>query len=133
MSNPEQNLPPETLSRAIRSGNEYAWRLRDVPGVIDAAESAGLANLGGQPQFIYPDGTCELYWIDVSSHDRSIEESWADYVRRSAIEVKAEFMRVCEETDFVTEAHTFEFLVEKSEKGEDVISHLWFVLYFKSP
>ena len=53
----ETLLPPSVLAKAIKHGNEYGWALADVPEVIDATEAVGLANLGGQPQFVYPNGT----------------------------------------------------------------------------
>ncbi|MGB3543473.1 MAG: hypothetical protein WBA11_11165, partial [Rubrivirga sp.] len=120
------------LSSATRSGKEYAWPLADIPGIVDAAEAAGLANLGGQPQFLYPDGTCEPYWIEVGSEDQRKGEAWSDYVRRSAVEVRAAFERVQSETDFEAEARQWEFLAAKLDRGEDVLPYLRFVLYFAS-
>ena len=120
------------LATATRSGKEYAWPLADVPGVIDAAEAADLANLGGQPQFIYPDGVCEPYWISIGSEDQRRGETWPDYVRRSAAEVRSAFERVRSETDFVVQVREWPFLAAKLNQGGDVLSHLRFVLYFAS-
>jgi hypothetical protein len=36
------------LAKARDCGGEYAWRVDDIPLVIDAARAAGLVNVGGQ-------------------------------------------------------------------------------------
>ena len=126
----ETLLPPPVLAKATKSGNEYGWPLVDVPEVIDAAESVGLANLGGQPQFIYPDGTCEPYWLNADAADQHDGETWGAYVARSAAEVRAGFQRLVDEDEFESAARQFQFLAEKLDRGEDIMSHLRFVLYF---
>ena len=68
MTEPESLLPADILARATLSGNEYAWRLEDIPAVIDSARAAGLVSLGGQLQFrLAGPGTLECYWVDVST------------------------------------------------------------------
>lgn len=126
----EEKLPAAVLAKATRSGNELAWSLTDVPEVISAAEASGLGNVGGQPQFIHPDGTCEPYWLNADSEARRKDETWPEYVRRSANEVRAGFERIVSETDFEKEARSFSFLAEKLGRGENIMVHLRFVLYF---
>ena len=126
----EEKLPSSVLSKASLSGNEYAWPLSEVEEAISAAEKVSLANLGGQPQFRFPGGTCELYWLQADSTDRREGESWPDYVRRSTNEVRAAFRKLVAETDFEAEAQHFSFLTERLDRGENIMPHLCFVLYF---
>jgi len=51
-------------------------------------------------------------------------------VRRSAEEARTIAKQLLAETDFMLETRRFSFLAEKLERGEDVLSHLYFVLYF---
>ena len=126
----EEKLPPSVLSKASLRGNEYAWPLSEVEGAVSAAEEVGLANLGGQPQFRLPGGTCELYWLNVDAADRREGEGWSDYVSRSASEVRDAFRKLIAEVDFPAEARRFAFLAERLSRGEQVVPHLCFVLYF---
>ncbi len=67
---PERLLPESIRRKAVMSGQEWGWRKQDILGAIVAAKGAGLANIGGQVQFVFPDGTCELYWKSYDSADR---------------------------------------------------------------
>lgn len=59
-------LLPDTLRTvACRSGREWGWQPEAIPLVIDEAEKLGLLNVGGQLQFLMPEGTCECYWVQV--------------------------------------------------------------------
>ena len=61
-------LLPDTLrSVACRSGGEWGWQPDTIPLVIDEAEKLGLLNVGGQLQFLMPEGTCECYWVEVNA------------------------------------------------------------------
>lgn len=126
----ETLLPPSALAKAIKHGNEYGWAQEDVPEVIDAAEAVGLANLGGQPQFVYPEGTCEPYWLNADAANQNEGETWDAYVARSASEVRAGFQRLLEEDEFELAARQFRLLAEKLDRGEDIMTRLRFVLYF---
>jgi len=127
----EELLPPEVLRKAKRSGEELAWRKEDLESAVLAARDRGLACLGGQPQFIFPDGTCELYWVNYDPGDRKGDETWQAYVERTASQVLEAFRLRCAETDFREEAQRFGFLKEKIAEGKaDLIDHLWFVVYF---
>jgi hypothetical protein len=67
------NDPPEMMIRvtmrsvACRSDNQWGWRPEAMPSVIEAAERADLPNIGGQLQFLTPDGICECYWVEVDA------------------------------------------------------------------
>src|SRR5947209_8263097 len=98
----ERRLPPEILAKAIKSGCD--WRRSDIPSVIDAAQQAGLAVLGGQMQFVFSDGICELYWQNYDLRDRDPGEAWPEYVARTTGECLAQFNRLIDTTDLVADA-----------------------------
>jgi hypothetical protein len=128
---PEQMLPENILLSAIRSGNEYGWREEDVFDAIEAARENGIATIGGQAQFVFPDGTCELYWADYDSTQRKSSESWASYVRRSAGECIVGLKNLLKTKDLVEEGkNKFEFLREKEKAGANIRDHLVFIVYF---
>ena len=130
----EIELPEEIKSKArISKGGEFAWRKTDFEAVISSAKENNLASIGGQAQFIFPDGTCELYWVNFDSTDQKAGESWESYVNRSANEVLFVFRKVVEETDFRKEALEFNFIKNKIETEQiDPLDYLWFVGYFNS-
>ncbi len=97
---------------------------------INDARQRGLETIGGQAQFRLPDGTCELYWIDLDPADRKLGESWVDCVNRSADEALSKFRERMAKTDWKSEIQNWPFLREKAASGVDVMSHLCFVLYF---
>jgi hypothetical protein len=130
----ESRLPAAILKRATLRGNEYAWRRADLPTLFIAAESAGIASLGGQVQFRAPDGTCELYWHSFESSDRRPGETTASWVSRSRREAEGSLLRIPSDTELVTEGLAqFEFLRERAAEGLDVKETLCFVCYFAVP
>lgn len=130
---PEYHLPPAILEKASVRGREYAWPLNDVEAVVAAARECNLANLGGQAQFRVPEGTCELYWLQVGSTPHLPNESWREYVSRSAEEVARGFQDLCARKNFVQEGiDNFSFLRELQARGVDLGQYLCFVLYFEA-
>src|SRR3989339_449983 len=89
----EDKLPKELLEKTSKDGNELAWKLNDVEEVVVTAEKLGLANLGGQAQFIFPEGIYELYWIEIDTSGKNQDEDWLQYVNRS----NHEFLRLFKE------------------------------------
>jgi hypothetical protein len=130
---PDDRLPPHVRARAIRSGHELGWRRDDVLEAMTAARDTGLACLGGQVQFVFEDGTCELYWLNFDSSERG-DLSWDEYVRRSHDECATALGRLLAGTDFEQEGRrSFRFLEEKAAAGRDLSDHLVFVCYFVTP
>ena len=82
----ESNLPKHILDKAIKNGNEYGWKEVDLIDVINSAVDNDLAIIGGQVQFVFEDGTCELYWLNYDSNKRSKNENWFEYTKRTAKE-----------------------------------------------
>ena len=129
----EQALPKDILSKAsISAGGEHAWKMEDVPEVIEAARIAGLANLGGQPQSQGPIGTAEPYWLNFEPSEQKANENWQSYVDRSASETLASFNKLCQSTNFEREGcKNWPHIKKAKEKGINPLEHLWFVLYFE--
>jgi hypothetical protein len=133
METEEQILPNEILARAIRSGKEFGWRQQDFINTVLAAQSAGLGIIGGQVQFVLPDGTCELYWLSYDTDERQSGETWKEYCSRTARECIAKFQKLVNTIDFVKEGiQHFDFLKAKATEGVDLLQYLSFILYFNN-
>jgi hypothetical protein len=130
----EDHLPKQLLDRATLRGNELAWRLSDIPAVIEAARDAGLVNIGGQLQFRIPNtGTCECYWVEVDTY-KSVPKTlpWAERVDRTADAALADFRRLPSQYDFLAEGRRawHSYLREIEEQGGDPADFMCFVWYF---
>ena len=125
-------LPEDMLASANRESNEEAWRLSDVPVILERASPHKLACIGGQFQFRGPIGIAELYWLNADSTPRRPEEDWDAYVERANSEVLSIFERLVEQTDFRAEARQWNHISEAVERGaiSDPTEHLYFVAYF---
>ena len=131
----EESFLPDTIrsKASVSIGGEHAWRKGDFVEVIQAARTAGLAAIGGQVQFQFPDGTCEAYWLDYKAVEEQPDEQWHVYVERSAREVSEQFHALCDRTDFSSEALTWAFIRNKvNTEGMNPIDHLWFIIYFQA-
>jgi hypothetical protein len=118
-------LPPDMLQGATLRGNEYGWSVSSFPIALAKAAAHGYACLGGQFQFRLDDGsTCEMYWLDADSAERSHGELWADYCQRSCSEVLEEFQRLVSNTDFTKETSNWPLVQIEPTKS------LVFVAYF---
>jgi hypothetical protein len=130
----EELLPASIVRRATLRGKEYAWPLTDIPHVIDAAEAAGLASVGGQLQFRIPSrATCECYWVDVDTYrGLSRDLLWSEEVRVTAESARRQFSSLLAETDFVAEGRKG-FAAPLSEfeaaggQVEDAMCFVWYL------
>lgn len=136
MKHPEQLLPTFLIERATLRGNEYAWRLGDIPTVIEAARDASLISIGGQLQFRMPDiGTCECYWVEVDTYkDVSETLAWSERVTSTAKSALSQFNRLVEECDFIAEGRKAfaQHLLTFETQGGDLDDALCFVWYVES-
>jgi len=131
MAEPEEKLPQEILSRAVMSGRESGWRKDDVIQAIEAAARVGLATIGGEIQFVLPEGTCELYWLGYDSGEQQPGEAWANYVTRSSRECIAAIRRITSQIDLIREGtENFTLLHEEAAQGVNLEYYLVFILYF---
>jgi hypothetical protein len=127
----ERRLPKSILDKAIKSTNEFGWKQTDFLEVIGAARQIHLAIIGGQVQYVLPDGTCELYWLSYDPADRQINEPWLTYCDRTAKECIDKFNKLIATTDIEKEAfENFPFLVDNKKSGVDINKFLAFILYF---
>jgi hypothetical protein len=131
---PEHALPLEILERASLKGNEYAWRIQDIPDVIEAARLSNLINIGGQLQFRLPDGsTCECYWIEVDTYKSVNKElPWPERVARSAEAALRDFQALQSRFDFIAEGRDFPNLDALVRQGRDPAEYMCFVWYVVS-
>ena len=127
----ERRLPKSILDKAIKSTNEFGWTQTDFLEVIEAARQINIAIIGGQVQYVLPDGTCELYWLSYDPDNRQINEQWRSYCDRTAKECLDKFHKLITTTDIENEALTnFPFLTDKKKSGVDISKFLAFILYF---
>ncbi len=131
----EQALPADILERASLAGNEYAWRVKDIPDVIAAARAANMISVGGQLQFRLPDGgTCELYWVEVDTY-KSVDQAlpWAERVNRTADVALRDFEALQTRFDFIAEGRLsfgtyLDALVADGRDPADSMCFVWYVL-----
>jgi|SRR6266581_4108451 hypothetical protein len=132
----EGALPPVLLGRASLVGNEYAWRVDDIPNVIEAARAANLVSIGGQLQFRLPDGgTCECYWVQVDTYqsvDRALP--WKVRVERTAEMAVRDFELLRSRFDFIWEGRKAfaRYLDDLVAQGRDPAGSMCFVWYVLS-
>lgn len=125
-------LSSEILQKATKRGNEYGWKLSDIPQVLLDAKNKKLANLGGQLQFRFPNATYELYWLDIDSGVKGERESWEAWVIRSYETCLQSFEALIKKVDFVKEAeNSFPQIKEKVQTGINIRDFAVFILYFE--
>jgi hypothetical protein len=127
----EKRLPETILKKAIKSGNEFGWRQTDFIETIETARKLKLGIVGGQVQYVLPDGTCELYWLAYDTTERRPREDWVKYCNRTADETITKFNDLITKTDFEKEALTsFDFLRDKKSEGINIEDSRVFIIYF---
>jgi hypothetical protein len=127
----EKRLPETVLKKAIKSGNEFGWRQTDFVEIIETARKLRLGIVGGQVQYVLPDGTCELYWLTYDPDERQEGENWIQYCNRTADETINKFTNLVTKTKFEKEALTsFDFLRDKKSKGINIEDYRVFIIYF---
>lgn len=104
-------LPHELTEGAILRYGEYAWELSAFPAALQRAPALGYACLGGQIWFLFPDDAVyEPFWLEANAKDRTTDEAWPEYSRRSCEEVLARFNALVNGTDFDQECRKFRSL-----------------------
>jgi len=123
-------LPKEIVNKIVMSGNEYGWRLADIPNVIQSCNKLNLALLGGQIRFIFNDATCDLYWLNVDPKEKEPNEDWEDYSKRSCSEFLSLFNLLILKTNFEEEGtNGFNILQEKKESGINILEYMCLIIY----
>ena len=127
----ESKLPKNILEKAVKNGKEYGWKETDLIEVINTAVENRLAIIGGQVQFAFEDGTCELYWLNYDSNNRFKNEDWLEYAKRTAKECIEKLQKIVSRNIELEALENFDFLKEKKAKGIDINDNLIFILYFE--
>lgn len=131
LSKIKNRLPKRLLEKAIKSNREYGWKQNDFLDVVNTAKEIPMAIVGGQIQYVFPDGICELYWLNYEPKDRKKNEDWLHYCYRTASECIAQFEHVISTKDVEKNAvDNFHFLNDKIKQGIDIDKHKIFVVYF---
>jgi hypothetical protein len=111
-------------------GGEYAWRVEDIPKVIEEARLASLINIGGTLQFYLADGsTCECYWVEANPGDPPADLDWQGMVHWSAEACRRRFGEITSTVDLVG-AGRDEFggpLKQLAMSGVDIAQFMCFV------
>ncbi|MBL0049273.1 MAG: hypothetical protein IPP32_14400 [Bacteroidetes bacterium] len=127
------SLPTEILELNVKSDNEFGCRQSDFIQTVEKARANGLAIIGGQVQYVFTDGTCELYWLTYDSEAQKANEDRRGYCERTAKETIEKFNLLIKTKDFESEAlENFEFIRDKKQNGLNLNDHLTFVIYFES-
>ncbi len=132
---PEMKLPKIIQSAACRSSNEWGWRPEAIPFVIDEAEKVGLLNIGGQLQFLMPEGICECYWVEVDAlADEPKDLTWTERVSFAATAARQKMADVSHHYDFIEEGRrAFSTIFQAYEAaGGDVRDRMCFIWYLKA-
>lgn len=127
----QTKLPNHILSKAISSGNELGWKEVDLDEVINSASENGLATIGGEVQFLFNDGICELYWLSFDANERYKNETWEEYIQRASKEINDQIRKIASRNLKSEAIDHFDFLKEKDSKGIDIYNHLIYLLYFE--
>ena len=127
----EKKLPKHILEKSIKSGNEYGWKEADVIDAINSAVENGLAIIGGQIQFVFEDGTSELYWLSYDSSKRFKNEDWLEYTKRTADESIEKLKKIVSRNIESEAVENFDFLKEKKSKGIEIYNNMVCILYFE--
>ncbi|HTK84681.1 MAG TPA: hypothetical protein VL625_06300 [Patescibacteria group bacterium] len=138
-SDPEEYLPKNIIKRARLSGDDHAWRIKDIPDVIEAARVAGVLNIGGQLQFIIPEesggGICECYWIEVDTY-KHVRDTlpWEARVAKAAEVALVEFEKLKKKHDFLKEGRKFAggVLTDRGKPVTGIEDMMWFVWYIEA-
>jgi hypothetical protein len=126
----EKRLPGIILNKAIKSGNEFGWLQTDFIETIETARELKIGIVGGQVQYVFQDGTCELYWLSYDSSERRVGEDWINYCNRTSDETIKKFKELITKTDFEKETSSFDFLRDKKSKGVNIEDNKVFIIYF---
>lgn len=128
----ENKLPVHLLEKSIKSGSEYGWRQNDFLEVIEAARKLQIAIEGGQIQYLFEEGTCELHWLHYYTEEIKSGENWITYCNRTAKEASEQFKKIIAERDIKKEAiDNFELVLLKSNEQIDVDDAKLFIISFE--
>lgn len=128
----EHRLPVHLLEKSIQSGSEYGWRQKDFLEVVEAARKLNIAIEGGLVQYVFEEGTCELYWLHYYTEDIKIGENWVNFCNRTAKESSKKFNDIIREKNIEKEAlNNFDLVKKMVESGIVLEDHKLFIISFE--
>jgi hypothetical protein len=128
----ENRLPIHLLEKSIKSGSEYGWRQNDFLEVVEAARKLQIAIEGGQIQYVFEEGTCELYWLHYYTDDIKKGENWTNFCNRTAKECTEKFKQITSNKNIEKEAlESFSLVKEKLKEGITLEDHKLFIISFE--
>ena len=124
-----ERLPEELLRRASLRRSEHAWRMADIPAVIEASRAAGLLNIGGNLQIRLPTGKVWESWNFQVDTGKSVPAAlpWDERVGQAA-EVAQRDFALERDDDYLSEARAGggALLDEAVAAGLSVSDVIWF-------
>lgn len=128
----ENRLPVDLLEKSIRSGSEYGWRQNNFLEVVEAARKLQIAIEGGQIQYVFEEGTCELYWLHYYTQEMKAGENWVNYCNRTAKECVDKFNQIIREKNIEKEAiDNFDLVKKEVANGIVLENHKLFIISFE--
>lgn len=128
----ESRLPAEILAKADFRHDEYAWRIADLPEVIEAARAMGLRNIGGQLQLRTPDAIGECDWVQIDACQLIPPVlPWEAQVEMAANVAMQDLQLLKAEFNFAKEIREAfpEPVTQFTEGGGQLEDAIWFVWY----
>jgi hypothetical protein len=132
---PEMLLPETIRAAACRSDNEWGWPPELIPLVIDEAEKLGLLNIGGQLQFLLPEGICECYWVEVDTLAAEPQGlTWPERVASAANTARQQMADISRRYDFIEEGRKafLEHFTAYEAAGGDLRNRMCFIWYLEA-
>ncbi len=128
----ENRLPVALLEKSTKSGSEYGWRQNDFLEVVEAARKLQIAIEGGQIQYVFEEGTCELHWLHYYTNEIKKGENWTNYCNRTAKECSEMFNQIISKRNIEKEAlDNFSLVKEKQKEGVVLEHHKLFIISFE--
>ena len=128
----ENRLPVDLLEKSIKSGTEYGWRQNDFLEVVEAARKLQIGIEGGQIQYVFEEGTCELHWLHYYTNEIKKGENWTNFCNRTAKECSEMFNQIISKRNIEKEAlDNFSLVKEKLKEGVVLENHKLFIISFE--
>lgn len=129
-------IPPYLMDRSVYIGRELAWPYMTIPALIEFIRSIGYISLGGDLQFVFPDGRfCECNNIGLYLYDENLSGlSNSEAVEYSAEWTLSAFSNLGGEAAFIDEGMKgFSDLIQPEIEAGIILSMIYFTWTFRRP
>ena len=127
----EHRLPVALLEKSIQSGSEYGWRQEDFLEVVEAARNLKIAIEGGQVQYLFEEGVCELTWLHYYTQELKAGENWVNYCNRTAKECSDKFNQIIKGNIEKDALNNFSLMKVMLDNGAVLEDHKLFIISFE--